>query len=72
MYVHDLALFVTVQMLDDILVVLSFGKLCEEHGYIYEWFSGQKSFHTKDGKTILCKTENFVSLVVPDHHRVPV
>ena len=32
-YVHDLDLFVTVQIVADTLAVLSLGKLCEEHGY---------------------------------------
>ena len=32
-YVHDLGLFVTVQLLEDPPAVLSLGKLCEEHGY---------------------------------------
>ena len=41
-YVHDLDPFVTVQLLEDTLAVLSLGNLCEEHGYIYEWASGQK------------------------------
>ena len=41
-YVHDLDLFVTVQILNDTLVVLSLGKLCEEHGCSREWASGQK------------------------------
>ena len=41
-YGHDLDLFVTVQILDDTLAVLSLGKLCEEHGKTYEWASGQK------------------------------
>ena len=41
-YVHDLDLFVTVQILDDTFAVLSLGKLCEEHGYSCEWASGQK------------------------------
>ena len=40
-YVHDLDLFVTVQILDDTLAVLSLGKLCEEHCYSYEWACGQ-------------------------------
>ena len=31
--VHDLDLFVTVQVLDNTPAVLSLGKLCEEHGY---------------------------------------
>ena len=30
-YVHDLGLFVTVQILDDAPAVLSLGTLCEEH-----------------------------------------
>ena len=32
-YFYDLDLFVTVQILDDTLAVLSLGKLCEDHGY---------------------------------------
>ena len=32
-YVHDLNLFVTVQLLEETLAVLSLGKLCEDHGY---------------------------------------
>ena len=32
-YVLDLDIFVTVQLLDDTPAVLSLGKLCEEHGY---------------------------------------
>ena len=41
-YVHDLDLFVTAQILEDTPAVLSLGKLCEDHGYSYEWASGQK------------------------------
>ena len=50
MYIHDLELFVTVQIHDDTLAVLSLGKLCEEHGYSYEWTSGQKPQLTKTVK----------------------
>ena len=64
-YVHDLDLFVTVQLLKETLAVLSLGKLCEEHGYSYEWVSGQKPHLTKQGKKIHGKTDNFVPLVVP-------
>ena len=39
-YVHDLDLFVTVQVLDDTSAVVSLGKLCEKHGYLHEWVSG--------------------------------
>ena len=41
-YVHELDLFVTVQILEDTPAVPSLGKLCEDHGYSYEWASGQK------------------------------
>ena len=43
-YVHDFKLFATVQFLKETLVVLSLGKVCEDHGYSYEWVSGQKVF----------------------------
>ena len=36
-YVHDLDLFVTVQLLEETPAVLSPGKLCSEHGYSCEW-----------------------------------
>ena len=64
-YVHDLDLFVTVQLLDDTPSVLSLGKLCEENGYSYGWSSGQKPRLTQNGSEFLCKTEYFVPLVVP-------
>ena len=32
-FVHDLHIFVTVQLLEDTLAVLSLGKLCIEDGY---------------------------------------
>ena len=64
-YVHDLELFVTVQILDDAPAGRSLGQLCEDHGYSYEWVSGQKPRLTKQGKYNSCKAENFVPLVVP-------
>ena len=62
--VHDLDLFVTVQLLDT-PAFLSLGKLCDEHGYTYEWVSGKQPRLTKQGRTILGKTDNFVPMVVP-------
>ena len=56
-YVHDLDLFVTVQIIDDTLAVPSLGNLCEVHGYSYEWASGEKPHLNKPGKKIQCKTE---------------
>ena len=35
-YIHDLNRFVTVQLLGETLAVLSFGKVCEDHGYCYD------------------------------------
>ena len=54
-HVHDL----------NTLAVQSLGKLCEDHGYSYEWVSGQKPQLTKEVRTTACKTDNFVTLVVP-------
>ena len=65
MFVHDLNLFVTGQLLDETPAVLSLGKLCEDHGYSYESVSGQKPRLTKEGKTIILKKDNFVPRVVP-------
>ena len=67
-FVHDLNQFVTVQLLEETPAVPSPGKLlqsCKDHGYSYEWVSGQEPRLTKNGKGIICKTDNFVPLVVP-------
>ena len=53
---HDLDLFVTVQIPEVTAAVLSLGKLCEEHGYSYEWTSGHKPQQTKHGRKIQCNT----------------
>ena len=63
-YVKELDLFVTVKLLGDTPAVLSLGKLCEDHGYSYEWTSGQKPQLIKDGRRIHCSTENYVPIVV--------
>ena len=41
-YVRELGIFLTVKVLEDTPAVLSLGKLCDEHGYSYEWINGQK------------------------------
>ena len=64
-YVDDLGLFVTVPLLEETPAVISLGKLCKEHGYSCEWVSGQEPRLTQNGKIIICKTDNFVLLVVP-------
>ena len=63
-YVRDLGLFVTVQLLEETAAVLLLGELCKHHGYSYEWVSGQKPRLTKEGKTITCGIDIFVPLVV--------
>ena len=64
-FVRDLNPFVTVQLLVEMPAVFSLGKLCEEHGCTCEWTSGEKPLVTKEVKSIICKTDNFVPLVVP-------
>ena len=64
-FVHDLDQFVTVQLLEETFAVLSLGKLCKDHGCSYEWVSGQEPRLTNNGKSIICKTNNFVPFVVP-------
>ena len=65
MYVEDLDLFVTVQLLEETPAGLSLGKLCSEHGCSYEWINGETPLLTKDGKTIACTMDNLVPPVVP-------
>ena len=64
-YVKELDIFLTMKVLDNTPAVLSLGKLCDEHGYSYEWINGQKPHLIKNGLRIICNTENFVPIVVP-------
>ena len=64
-FVHDLNQFVTGQLLEETPSFLSLGKLCKDHGYSHEWVSGQEPRLTKNRKSIICKTDNFVPLFVP-------
>ena len=63
--VKELDIFLTMKVLEDTPAVLSLGKLCEEHGYPYEWITGQKPHLIKNVFRIQCNTENFVPIVVP-------
>ena len=38
-YVKELYIFLTMKVLEDTPAVLSLGKLCDEHGYSYEWIT---------------------------------
>ena len=64
-FVHDSNRFVTVQLLEETPAVLPPGKLCKDHGYSCEWVSGQEPRLTQNGNSSICKTDNFVPLVVP-------
>ena len=59
-YVKELDIFLTMRVLE----VLSLGKLCDEHGYSYEWINGRKPHLIKNGIRTQCNTENFVPIVV--------
>ena len=65
LYVKELEIFLTMKLLEDTPAVLSLGKLCDEHGYSYEWINGQKPHLIKIGIRIQCNMENFVPVVVP-------
>ena len=41
-YVKELEKFLTMKVLEDTPAVLSLGKLCDEHGFSFEWINGQK------------------------------
>ena len=60
-----LDIFLTMLVLENTPAVLSLGKLCDEHGYSYEWINGQKPHFIKNGTRIQCNTKNFVPIVVP-------
>ena len=64
-YVKELYIFLTMKVLENTPAVLSFGKLCDENGFSYEWINGQKPHLIKNGIRIQCNTENFVPIVVP-------
>ena len=64
-YVKELDIFLTMKVLEDTPAVLSLGKLCDEHGYSYEWINGQKPHLIENGIRTQCNTENFVPIVVP-------
>ena len=60
----ELDLFVTVKLLEDTPAVLSLGKLCQDHGYSFEWTSGQKPQLIKDGRRKKRSVENYVPIAV--------
>ena len=71
-FVHDLNLFVTVQLLDSnaccLIARASFAKTTDT---LYEWVSCQKPRSTTHGKSIICKRDNFAPLVVQRLSTIP-
>ena len=66
MYVKELGIFLTMNVVENTPAVLSLGKLCDENGYSYEWINGQKPHLIKERNSdYQCNTENFVPIVVP-------
>ena len=65
LYVKELDIFLSKEVLEDTPAVLLVGKLCDEHGYSYEWINGRKPHLIKHCIRIHCNTENFVPIVVP-------
>ena len=65
-YVKELDIFLAMKVLENTPAVLPLGKLCDENGYSYEWINGQKPHLIKNGIRIICNTENFVPIVLPD------
>ena len=63
--VKQLGIFVKVMLLEETHAVLSFGKLCEDHGDTYHLISGQNPHLIKNGKRIDCTMSNYVPFVVP-------
>ena len=65
MHVKQLDLFVQVMLLEETPAVLSFEKLCEDHGYTYHWMDCQKTHLIRNGKRIHCNFSNYVPFMVP-------
>ena len=68
-YVYDLDLFVTVQILEDTPDVISLGKLYKDHGYSYEWTSGQKPHHIKNGRKSNATRKTMYRSLSQDYHK---
>ena len=62
-YVKELDLLMTIKLLEDTTAVLSHEMLCEDHGYSYEWTSGQLPHLIKNGRRMQCNTENYVPII---------
>ena len=64
MFVHDLDLFVTVQLLDETPAILLLHQFCSKRGYSYERKNGETLRLSQNRKTITCIMDNLTPLVV--------
>ena len=64
-FVKELDTFLTLKILEHTPAVLLLGKLCEDHGYAYEWTNDRRPCLIKNGVHIQCYSENYVSIEVP-------
>ena len=77
-YVQDLDMFVTVQLLEETPAVLSLGELCSEHGCSHEWKNGETPRLTKHhlpAAARLLHQDQRISQhlsVSPKHHQIPL
>ena len=60
-YAQELDIFLTMKVLDNTPAVLSLGKLCDEHGYSYEWVNAQKPRLINNRIRTQCNTGEFRS-----------
>ena len=65
MHVKKLDIILIMKVLENMLGVLSLGKLCDENRYSDESINGQKPHLIKNGIPIICNTKNFVPVIVP-------
>ena len=63
-YVKELDVFLTMEVLEGAQAVLSLGKQSDERGYSYEWINGQKPHLITNGIRIQCNREKLVPIVV--------
>ena len=67
-YVKQLDLFVNVVLLEETPTVLSLEKLCEDHGYIYHWISGQEPHLIRNGIGLSASSSSTTHSPVFLHH----
>ena len=58
------------KVLEDTPAVLSQGKLCDEHGYSYEWINGQKPHLNKNGIRLLLQLQLYQATVRLEHGQI--